>query len=108
MAGVSTPLPVTPDALDPVIHERTRLALVAVLAARSRVDYLELRSLLKLTDGNLAGHLNVLEKAGYIDVEKTFVGKKPRTSYALTPLGRSSFRKHVEQLGALLQGARGR
>ena len=57
--------PIRPDDLDAVIHERVRLSIVSALAGRRKVKYLELRSILELTDGNLAGHIRVLEKAGY-------------------------------------------
>lgn len=94
--------PIRPEDLDAVIHERVRLSIVSVLAARRRVAYLELRSILDLTDGNLAGHLRVLEQAGYVEMEKAIVERKTRTTYRLTPQGRKALRKHVEQLAAML------
>jgi DNA-binding PadR family transcriptional regulator len=97
---------VAPGDLDPVIHERARLAITSVLAARRTVDYLELRALLELTDGNLAAHLRVLERAGYVAVEKSFVARKPRTSYALTPSGRRAFQRHLVRLEQILKQAR--
>lgn len=93
---------VRPDELDPIVHERVRLAIVSVLAPRRKVEYLELRSILGLTDGNLAGHVRVLEKAGYVDAEKTIAQKKTRTTYRLTAEGRRAFQRHVERLAALL------
>lgn len=99
---------VRPDDLDAVIHERVRLSIVSVLAARRRVTYLELRSILDLTDGNLAGHVRVLEQAGYVEVEKTIVGKKTRTTYRLTRQGRKAFQRHVEQLASLFSMGQGR
>ena len=92
----------TPADLDPVIHERVRLSICSTLAARRTVDYLELRTLLGLTDGNLAGHLRVLEKAGYVAFEKSFVERKTRTSYKLTAAGRRAFEKYVSVLAARL------
>jgi DNA-binding MarR family transcriptional regulator len=100
--------PITPQELDPIIHERVRLSIMSTLAARRQVDYLELRSLLALTDGNLAGHLRVLERAGYVDFEKSFVERKPRTTYRLTGPGRRAFQKHIEALAALLPPKTGR
>jgi DNA-binding MarR family transcriptional regulator len=96
------PKRVRPADLDAVIHERVRLSIVSALAARRKMEYLEIRSLLDLTDGNLAGHVRVLEQAGYILVEKAIVGKKTRTTYRLTPKGRKALQKHVEQLASLL------
>lgn len=92
-----------PSDLDPVIHERVRLSICSVLVARRAVDYLELRSLLGLTDGNLAGHMKVLEQAGYVAVEKSFLGRKPRTAFRMTHAGRAAFQRHVGQLEAILQ-----
>lgn len=105
--GEQEPVRVTPGDLDPVIHERARLAITSVLAARREVDYLELRELLGLTDGNLAGHLRVLERARYVELEKSFVGRKTRTTYRLTPSGRKAFERHVELLAALLPRKKG-
>ncbi len=100
---------VKPDELDRVIHEPVRLSIAAVLAARREVDYLELRSLLALTDGNLAAHAGVLERHGYVAAEKGFAGKRPRTTYRLTPAGRRAFARHVERLRVLLgEGERDR
>lgn len=93
---------IRPDDLDAVIHERVRLSIVSVLASRRKVPYLELRSFLELTDGNLAGHIRVLEKARYVEVEKTIVEKKMRTTYRLTPMGRKAFHRHLEHLASLL------
>jgi DNA-binding MarR family transcriptional regulator len=92
----------TPRDLDPVVHERVRLSIVSTLAARRQVDYLELRTLLALTDGNLAGHLRVLERAGYVEFEKSFVDRKTRTTYRLTAAGRRAFQRYVEVLAARL------
>ena len=94
---------VLPGDLDAVIHERVRLSIVSVLAARRKMPYLELKSILEVTDGNLAGHIRVLEKAGYVHVEKTFVDRKSRTTYKLTPRGRKAFQRHVENLESLLR-----
>ena len=93
---------IRPDDLDAVIHERVRLSIVSVLAARRKVGYLEMRSLLGLSDGNLAGHVRVLEEAGYVEVDKTIVDRKTRTVFRLTAAGRKAFQRHVERLAALL------
>ncbi len=93
---------VSPADLDPVVHERVRLSILSVLAARREVEYLELRSLLDLTDGNLAGHVRVLEKAGYVGVDKEIVDRKTRTTYRITPAGRKAFQRYLEVLATLL------
>ncbi|MNE50764.1 hypothetical protein D3C80_1453570 [compost metagenome] len=67
------------------------------------VDFTEMKSLLNITDGNLASHSSALEKAGYIEVKKEFVGKKPRTSYHVTDLGRVAFKEHLSYLEKLMK-----
>jgi DNA-binding MarR family transcriptional regulator len=93
------------DHLDPVIHQPARLRIMAALAAMEcgpRVDFSYLKDRLKLTDGNLGAHLITLEEAGYIDVEKTFVGRRPKTFLRLNDKGRAAFSAYKQALEALL------
>jgi DNA-binding MarR family transcriptional regulator len=93
------------DIPDEIIHQSMRLRIVATLNTLESGELLEfgtLKSLLQATDGNLATHLSVLEKAGYILIEKDFVGKKPRTRIGLTHGGRKAFDRHVAYLRNLL------
>jgi len=92
-----TQLP-SPEGLDKAIHERARLGIVASLAARGKMSFNELKDALGMTDGNLSVHARVLEEAKYIRIEKTFVGRKPRTTLSLTAKGRKSFRNYVDTL----------
>ena len=87
-----------PDNLDKIIHERARLGIVASLAARGEMHFGELKETLEMTDGNLSVHARVLEDAGYLKVEKQFVGRKPRTTMSLTRKGKKAFRKYLAQL----------
>ena len=91
-----------PKSLDKVIHERVRLAIMSALAARDRLSFNELKELLDLTDGNLSVNARVLEEHGLIKIEKDFVGRKPRTTYAITRLGRTEFQKYVETLEKMI------
>ena len=93
-----------PEGLDKVIHERARLGIVAALAAREALTFTELKDALNMTDGNLSVHARVLEEAGYLRVDKDFVGRKPRTQMKLTPKGRKAFEHYVEYLGRILSG----
>jgi DNA-binding MarR family transcriptional regulator len=91
--------------LNDVIHQPARLRIMASLSALGgdeRMDFRTLRDVLELTDGNLGAHLVKLEDAGYLTVEKTFLGKKPRTLLRLTTAGRAAFETHVAALKALL------
>nr|WP_245538885.1 transcriptional regulator [Thermus oshimai] len=94
-------------ALDPMIHQETRLRLMALLAGLgegARVEFGWLKEALKVTEGNLSSHLGKLEEAGYVEVEKGYQGKRPRTWVRLTPKGRAAYEAHRKALLALLQG----
>ena len=99
---------VDPSRLDRVIHEASRLAIVSVLAPRRDVTFTELRDLLDMTDGNLSVHLNKLAEAGYVSLEKDYIGKKPRTTVSLTRPGRTALTRHLDALEAILRAARGK
>ena len=94
------------DRIDEVIHQRTRLAIMAALAAVESLDFNELKADLALTDGNLSTHASALERAGYVKVAKTFRGKKPLTTLAMTPKGRKALARYVEALQNILDRAR--
>lgn len=77
--------------LDRLIHEPARLMMMAYLYVVEAADFLFLVRQTGLTLGNLSSHMSKLEAAGYIEVEKKFVGKKPHTMLRLTPEGRTAF-----------------
>lgn len=93
----------SPEGLDKVIHERARLGMMSALAARGRMTFGELKTLLAMTDGNLSVHARVLETEGYIEIKKSFVHRKPRTTMILTRKGRDAFRKYVDYLGRVIR-----
>jgi DNA-binding MarR family transcriptional regulator len=88
--------------LNKEFESRVRLGIMSVLMVNDWVDFSEMKSLLEITDGNLASHSNALEKAEYIEVKKEFVGKKPKTSYRVTQSGRQAFTEHLNALEKLL------
>ena len=93
--------------LDRVIHEPVRLRIMAcldTLEPKEQVDFVYLRDLLEVTDGNLGAHLQKLEEAGYIGVKKRFVGRKPRTFISATAKGWAAFGGHVEALREIIEG----
>jgi DNA-binding MarR family transcriptional regulator len=95
------------DGPDEIIHQSTRLRMTTILNALGPDELMEfskLKALLGTTDGNMATHMNALERAGYIAVTKDFVGKRPRTRVALTREGRRAFANHVAYLRNLLDG----
>jgi DNA-binding MarR family transcriptional regulator len=67
------------------------------------VDFTTFKEMLDLSDGNLASHTNILEKEGYIEIRKQFVGKKPQTTYSVTVLGRKAFSDHLTALENLIK-----
>lgn len=90
--------------LNAVIHERARLGIMSVLAARPAATFTELKSLLDLTDGNLSVHLRLLEKSGYVTVEKKFVDRKPQTAVRISKKGRIAFEHYVQTLEEIVRG----
>jgi DNA-binding transcriptional ArsR family regulator len=92
---------------DELIHAPTRLSLVAFLAATSWADFAVLREGIGLSDSALSKQLGTLEQAGYVEIRKAFVGKRPRTSARLTDEGRAAFDRHVLALQQIVAGAGG-
>ena len=88
--------------LDRVIHEKGRLAIMSMLAATPELSFTELRDTLEMTDGNLTSHMRTLQEAGYVSVEKAFVGKKPQTTVTATTTGRGAFARHVVTLQEII------
>ena len=91
--------------LDRVIHEKGRLAIMSLLAATESLGFKELKEQLRMTDGNLCVHMRTLEESGYVSVRKSFVNRKPRTEYSLTPSGRQAFRQYIETLEEIVREA---
>jgi DNA-binding MarR family transcriptional regulator len=94
--------------LDPLLHERGRLAIVSVLAAVERLTFTELRDQLEMTDGNLSVHLTKLEAKGFVVIDKQFVGRKPQTTCRITPSGRKAFAHYLDQLESIVKQGRGK
>jgi DNA-binding MarR family transcriptional regulator len=93
---------------DELIHQPLRLKVMAALYAErgnEPLDFSRLKAITQATDGNLGSHLAALEKAGYVEMAKDFVGKRPRTRVAMTPGGRRAFRRHVDYLREVVEGA---
>ncbi len=92
--------------LDNIIHQPARLRIMASLVALDageQVDFVYLRKILNLTDGNLGAHLARLEDAGYVKIQKTFIARKPRTFINATGKGRDAFEEHITALEAIIR-----
>jgi len=94
------------DRIDEVIHGRLRLGVMAFLSTAEIADFNALKARLQATDGNLSAHLRKLEEAGYVAIEKSFVGKKPLTRVALTETGRTAFLAYLDAMARLVNPAR--
>lgn len=90
------------ERIDEVIHGRLRLGVMAYLSTAGSGDFNELKAKLQATDGNLSAHLRKLEDAGYVTIEKTFVGKKPLTRVIITDPGRAAFVAYLDAMASLV------
>jgi DNA-binding transcriptional ArsR family regulator len=88
--------------IDRLIHEPARLLVMALLSVVESADFLFLLRQTGLTQGNLSSHLSKLEEAGYVEIAKTFQGKRPRTTLRISPAGRVAFEVYRGQLDRLL------
>lgn|SRR5574341_770225 len=91
--------------LDKLIHEPARLAILTALSVCESADFLSLRRLTGLSDGNLSVQLSKLEEAGLVNIQKQFITKKPNTRIKITKKGNSAIQRHWEQLNAIRQNA---
>ena len=99
------------SAPEDIIHQPLRLRIMAALTTLpvgDGLDFSRLKSLTGATDGNLGAHIEVLAKAGYVAIDKSFVAKRPRTTATATATGRTAFRRHVQFLPRHHRRGRGR
>ena len=89
--------------LDDVIHGRMRLGIMAYLANNEVADFNELKAVLQATQGNLSVHLRKLEDAGYIVIDKSFLGRKPLTQARITEPGRKAFAAYLSAIAKLVE-----
>jgi DNA-binding MarR family transcriptional regulator len=90
------------DAIDDVIHGRLRLGVMAYLSTAGSADFPLLKTKLQATDGNLSVQLRKLEEAGYVTIDKAFVGRKPQTTVTLTPEGRAAYIGYLDAMRKLI------
>ncbi len=90
-------------AIDEIIHGRLRLGIMAFLIGAARADFNTLKQHLQTTDGNLSAQLRKLEEAGYVEIDKSFQDRKPRTEVRLTAKGRKAFVKYLDSLSGLIR-----
>ncbi len=91
------------EQLNKIFDSRIRLGIMSALIMNTRINFNELKELIEVTDGNLASHLKTLEEAGYILVEKGFIGRKTNTTYVITQSGKKAFRSHLDALEKMIR-----
>jgi DNA-binding MarR family transcriptional regulator len=91
------------DSLNKAFESRVRLGIMSALAVNEKLDFSSLKQYLNVTDGNLATHLKSLERENYIGVEKSFINRKPNTTYFMTKEGRTAFNDHLKVLEKIIK-----
>ena len=90
--------------LNKIFDNRVRLGVMSILMVNTEMNFNDLKSMLEVTDGNLATHLTTLEEEGFIKVHKGFVGKKTNTTYSVTRAGEKAFNEHISALEKMIKG----
>ena len=88
--------------LNKAFENKVRLGIMAALMVNTKLSFNEFKDLLDLTDGNLASHLKALEKEEYVTVNKSFIGRKPNTTYKITSTGKQAFEMHLKALEEII------
>lgn len=89
--------------LEDLIHSRVRLSIMTALITSIEVDFSFLKEKLHLSDGNLSVNMRKLEEAGYVNITKQFIKRKPRTTYRITEKGREAFEKYIGNLKKIIE-----
>ena len=88
---------------DPLLHQTVRSKLVSLLIANDELPFKALKESLGVTDGNLSTHLSKLEKEGYVMIEKSFEGKRPKTVTKITQKGKKAFELYIDTLKKFIE-----
>jgi DNA-binding MarR family transcriptional regulator len=109
----SKPVPVPGSAqtsedakFDRLVYERVRLGIMSALAVNERLTFNELKSLFDVSDGNLSAHARKLEEAGYLECNKSFEGRRPKSEYKITAAGRKALHRYLEHIEAVIKATR--
>lgn len=92
--------------INKAFESKVRLGIMSLLMIHEELEFTRIKELLQVTDGNLASHSRALETAGYLLVEKSFVGRKPNTVFRATADGKIAFQEHLRALEALIKQGR--
>ena len=91
---------------DRLVYERVRLGIMSALAVNAQLTFNELKALFDVSDGNLSAHARKLEEAGYIECSKSFAGRRPKSEYRLTSIGRQALYRYLEHIEAVIKATR--
>jgi DNA-binding transcriptional ArsR family regulator len=91
---------------DRLVYERVRLGIMSALAVREQLTFAELKALFDVSDGNLSAHARKLEEAKYLTCTKTFEGRRPKSTYRLTTLGRNALNRYLDHVEAVIKATR--
>jgi DNA-binding PadR family transcriptional regulator len=90
------------NGLDTAVHGPLRLGVLTTLQTQGATDFSTFKDLLQATDGSLGMHLQKLEEIGYIRCQKTFIKRKPKSTYTITAAGRRALLKYIDNLQAIV------
>ncbi len=90
--------------LNKIFDSRIRLGVMSILMVNEEVSFNDLKTMMDVTDGNLASHLINLEENGFIKVHKGFIGRKTNTTYSITKAGEKAFKEHIDALENMIKG----
>jgi len=88
---------------DPLLHQNIRSKLISLLISNDELVFKALKEMLDVTDGNLSSHLSKLEKENYVEIIKTFEGKRPKTLIKITKVGEDAFREYIKSLKKFIE-----
>ncbi len=91
---------------DRLVYERVRLGIMSALAVREQLTFSELKALFEVSDGNLSAHARKLEEAGYVTCTKSFEGRRPKSVYRMTAVGRGALNRYLDHVEAVIKATR--
>jgi DNA-binding PadR family transcriptional regulator len=95
------------NGLDTLVHGPVRLGVLTVLQVEGPLDFTTLSKRFEVADGAMGAHLRKLEDSGYVSCKREFIGRRPRTTYSLTPIGRRALKQYIETMQQIIDLASG-
>jgi DNA-binding MarR family transcriptional regulator len=104
---MADPTPLDYREIDDIIHGRVRLSIMAFLSGAGTADFNQIKAKTGVTDGNLSANLRKLEDAGYVEIEKQFVDRRPQTLCRMTAKGREAWIAYLTQMQSVIAATKG-